>query len=145
MNAAIHLAENYKDNLFTNRNTHFEALKTLFDITQKLILNQKHEIRHVSSIQWQFIPWMRSTLLHGKVIKLSKAKVHVFSDSVLGRMHRHPDATVKWKDQLRFSVCPILTENYMESMENHLSLSEIFPRRRYIWNSPPDSDKNDSS
>ena len=78
--------------------------KTLFDITHKLILNQKHEIRRVSVIDWHFTPWMRSTLLHDKVIKLSKAKVHVYSDSVLrlGKMHRHLDAMVKWKGQLQY-------------------------------------------
>ena len=48
MKAAIHLGENYKDNLFIHRNTDFEALKPLFDITQKLILEQKHETKHVS-------------------------------------------------------------------------------------------------
>ena len=103
MKAAIHLGENCKDNLFTHRNTDFETLKTLFDITQKLILNQKHEVRHVSTIDGQVTPWMRSTLLHDKVIQLSKAKVHGYSDSVpcLGKMHRHPDALVNWKEQLK--------------------------------------------
>ena len=72
MKAAIHLGEKYNDNLFTYRNTNFEALKTLFDITQKLILNQKHEITHVSTMEWQFTPWMRSISLHDTVIKLSK-------------------------------------------------------------------------
>ena len=47
---------------------------------------------------------MRSTLLHDKVIKLSKAKLHVYSDSVLclGKMHRHPEAMVTWKEQLQY-------------------------------------------
>ena len=104
MKAAIHLGENYNDNLFTDRNTNFEALKTLFDVTQELILNQKREIWHVSTIEWQFTPWMRSTLLHDKVIKLSEAKVHVHSDSVLclGKMHRHPEAMEKRKEQPQY-------------------------------------------
>ena len=42
----MHLGENNNDN--------FETLKTLFDITQKLILIRKHEIRHVSTIEWHF-------------------------------------------------------------------------------------------
>ena len=89
MKAVIHLERIYNDNLFTYRNTNFEALKTLFNITQKLILNHKHEIKHVSTIQWQFTHRIGSTLVHDKVIKLSKAKVHVYSDSVLclGKMH----------------------------------------------------------
>ena len=48
MKVAIHLGENFHDNLVTFRNTHFEALKTFFDITQELILNQKHEIKRIS-------------------------------------------------------------------------------------------------
>ena len=32
-------------------NTNFEAPKTLFDITQSLILNQKHETQHLSTIE----------------------------------------------------------------------------------------------
>ena len=58
MKAAIHFGENYKDNLFTHRNTDFEALKTLFDITQKLNLNQKHEIKQVSAIEWDLFCYM---------------------------------------------------------------------------------------
>ena len=74
MKASVHLEQNYNENLVTSRNTNFEELKTLFDITQKLILKQDFEILNVSPIEWTFSPWMRSTLLHDKVIKLAKAK-----------------------------------------------------------------------
>ena len=56
MKAAVHLGQNYNDNLMTHRNTNFEELEMLFDITQKLILEQNHEILNVSTIEWQFIP-----------------------------------------------------------------------------------------
>ena len=38
-----------------------------------------------------------------KAIIWAKAKVHVYSDPVLclGRMHEHPEANAKWKDQLQ--------------------------------------------
>ena len=140
--------ENYKDNLFTCRNTNFEALKTLFDITQKLILNQRHEIRHVSTIEWQFNPWISSTLQHVKVIKLSKAKVHLYSDSVLcfGKMHRHPKAKDKLEDHLfDISRYPMNAENCFESTENHVSVSGIFPRTHNSGNSLRESDENDKS
>ena len=41
-------------------------------------------------------------MLHNRAIKLSKAKVHVYSDSVLclGEMHEHPIAMEKWKEQI---------------------------------------------
>ena len=37
----------------------------------------------ISTIEWNTIPWMRVTLLHDRAVKLSKGKVHVYSDSVL--------------------------------------------------------------
>ena len=55
---------------------------------------------------YDFSPWMRSTLCHDQVIKWAKAKVHVYSDSVLclGKMQSHSEANEKWKDQI--SVFP---------------------------------------
>ena len=75
---------------------------TLFDITQKLILDQDFEMLNVSTIEWTFSPWMRSTLLHDKDIEWAKAKVHVHSDSVLclWKLQEHAEANEKWKDQL---------------------------------------------
>ena len=73
----------YNENLVACRNTNFKELKTLFDITQRLILEHAFEIPNVSTIVWKFTLWMRSTLLHDKVTKLTKAKVHVYSNSVL--------------------------------------------------------------
>ena len=61
MKAAIHLGENYIENLIAYRNTNFDALKTWFDITQKLILDQNHEILNVSTMRCQSTPWMTST------------------------------------------------------------------------------------
>ena len=51
MKATIHLGENCNDNLVIHKNANFETLNTLFDITKKLILDQKHEIKHVSTIE----------------------------------------------------------------------------------------------
>ena len=44
------------------------------DITQKLILKQNFEILNVSTIEWTFFPWMRSTLVHDKEIKRGEKK-----------------------------------------------------------------------
>ena len=148
MKAALHLGEDDKDNLVFHRNTNFEALKTLFDMRQKLILNQKHEIKHVTTIEWQFAPWMRSTLLHDKVIKLSKAKVHVYSDSVvcLGRMHGHPAAKKKWQDQLRyFQESNEYRELFGIDGEPFEFEWNIFPGHTTFADSHRDSGENDSS
>ena len=44
-----------------------------------------------TTTEWNTTPWMRSILLHDSAIKLSKTKVHVYSDSVLclGKFHEH--------------------------------------------------------
>ena len=56
MMAAIHLGEDYSEILVAYRNPNLDALKALFDITQKLILDHKHDIKQVSTIEWQFTP-----------------------------------------------------------------------------------------
>ena len=104
MKAAEHFGENCENNLFTDKNTDFEELKALCDITQTLILEQKLEIKHATTIEGQFTLWMRSTLAHDIALKWAKAKAHVYSDSVLclGRMHGHPEAKGKLKGQLQY-------------------------------------------
>ena len=142
MKAAIHLGENDKDNLFTFRNTDFEALKTLFDITQKLILEQKHEMQQVSTIEWQVTPWMRSTLPHDIV---TRAKVHVYSDAVfcLGKMFSHPESVEKIeKSNSNISREQMNTKNSLESTENLLSRLEYYHSTHYSGHSRRDSDKD---
>ena len=40
--ASVHLGPNYSENLEVCRNTNFEELKTLFDITQEVDLGPEH-------------------------------------------------------------------------------------------------------
>ena len=137
MKAAIHLGLDYHANLFTYNNTDSEEPKTPFGTTQKLTMEQKYEIKQVSTIEWHVTPWMRSTFLHYRVIKLSKAKVHVWSGSLLclGKMHQQ-----KWKE-------------HPESFQNSQRIQRIlwirrrairvrveyFPRAHYSVNYPRDS------
>ena len=79
--SSVYLGLQYQENLVAYKNTNFEELKTLFDITQRLIVEQSFEILNVSTMIWNFTPWTRSTLCHDQVIKWAKAKVHVYSDS----------------------------------------------------------------
>ena len=102
MKASVHLGPSHNENLVAYRNTNFKELRALFDSTQRLILEQSIEILKVSAVLWRFTPWMRSILCHDQVYKWPKAKVYVYSDSVLclGRMHDHSEANAKWKGQL---------------------------------------------
>ena len=47
---------------------------------------------------------MRTTLLHDRAVKLSKAKVRVSSDSVLGlgKIHEHPQSIEAWKQKIEW-------------------------------------------
>ena len=101
--ASVHLGPNYNENLEGYRNTNFEDLKNLFDITQRLILEHAAEILNVSPIDWTAPSWTRSSLLHDYVTKWTKAKVQVHTDSILclGKMQDHSGANKKWTDQFR--------------------------------------------
>ena len=83
MKATVHHGQDYEENPRTSKNTNFDMIKPGLDITQKLILDQDHEIFGISTIDWDAILWVRSASLNDKTIKLSTAKVYVFSDSVL--------------------------------------------------------------
>ena len=62
----------------------FSLLKQMFEISEKLILEQSDEIFGVSQISWENSPWKKLSLVNDEeVISLSHAKVYVFSDSVL--------------------------------------------------------------
>ena len=80
---------------------------------------------------------MRSALPNDTVIKWAKAKVHVYSDSVLCgkdvRMYR--SECKNRKHQFLDFISPTLTENYLESMENRSSSSGIFSRTLQHWRS----------
>ena len=91
--AAVHLGQNYQENLRTTKNTDVENVKLLCEISLRLILDQSEEILGmISTTDWNTVPWMRTTLLNDRAVELSKAKVHVFSDSVLclGRNNEYP-------------------------------------------------------
>ena len=77
----------------------------------------------------------KGTLLHKEdppcmtAIKLSKAKVHVYSDSVLGivEMHAYLAAMAEWKEQIQwFSGSNSIVKNYLESTKCHMSSSGLF-------------------
>ena len=98
---AVHLGQDFQDNLLTTKNTDFDKAKQLFDVSQKLMLNQSDKIIWISTANWSTIPWMRTTLLHDRAVKLSKAKVPIYAGSVLclGIFHEHPRSTDAWKDK----------------------------------------------
>ena len=69
MKAAVHLGRNFVEILEVFRNTNFEELQNLLDITQKLILNHQTETVNVTTIDWTAPSWGRSTLTIQKRIE----------------------------------------------------------------------------
>ena len=110
--AATHLGPNYVENLEVSRNTNFEELQSLLDISWKLTLTHQAEILNVTKIDWTSLSWTRSTLSHDQVITWKKAKVRVYSDSVLclEKMSYLSEAS-------RRSICHVdkCLEDYVES------------------------------
>ena len=51
--ASVQLGPNYNENVEVFKNTNFEELNNLFDITQRLILEHEAEILNVSPIDWK--------------------------------------------------------------------------------------------
>ena len=83
MKAAIHLGPNYLANLQVYKNTNFEEIQSVFNITQKLTLEHSEEIPDVNKTESESPSWTRSVLSHDQMIQWAKAKVRVYSDSVL--------------------------------------------------------------
>ena len=67
-----------------------------------MILGHSEEILNVKTIESASFSWTRSVLSHDEVIQWAKAKVRVYSDSVLclGKVIQSSDAIVKWEGQV---------------------------------------------
>ena len=72
MKAAIHLGPNCLANLEVYKNTNFEEIESLFNITQKLMLEHSEEILNVKPLESSSSSWTRSVLLHDQAIKWTK-------------------------------------------------------------------------
>ena len=99
-------------------------MKQMFDISKKLISEQSDEIYGVNTMNWCDSAWKHLSLIGDEeVVSLSRAKVDVFSDSVLclGKMSDNPLSNIVWEDKLRWfkssSQCRTLDTIDGEPME----------------------------
>ena len=104
LEASVCMGKNYSEYLHSIKNTGKDlTMKQMFDILEKLIAEQSDEICGVNTMNREDSSWKHSYLVGGeKVISLSHAKVHVFSDSVLclGKMSENPQSNYAWEDRL---------------------------------------------
>ena len=94
MESAAFMVKNFQDNQNSIVNTTDLTLKKMFDISAK-----QDEISNVDKIHWEKHSWKHLSLIGDEtVINLQRAKVYVFSDSVLclGRVHQHPQSNKSW-------------------------------------------------
>ena len=109
MKAAIHLGPIHLANSEIYKNTKFEDIESVLNITQKLAKEHSEEILNVNTIESASPSWKRSVLSHDQVIQWTSAKVRVFSDSVkcLGKMNASKDAITRWEGQVEeFKMSP---------------------------------------
>ena len=85
-------------------NTSDLTLKQMFGISAKLVAEQD-EISNLETIGWEKHSWKYLSLIGDeRIINLQRAKVYVFSDSVLclGKIHQHPNANESWKNRIEW-------------------------------------------
>ena len=106
MNAATFMGKNFLDNPISIMNSTDLTLKKMFDIKAKLV-SEKEEIYNVDKIHWEKQSWKHLSLIGDEtVINLQRAKVYVFSDSVLclGRVHQHPQSNKARKERVGWII-----------------------------------------
>ena len=102
MKAAIHSGPNYVSNSELYKDTKFEDIESVLNITQKLVMEHSEEILNVKRLEYSSPSWARSVLTNDRAIKWTKAKVCVYADSVLcvGQMRDTPEAIERWKGRM---------------------------------------------
>ena len=128
MKAVIRLGPNCTENLEVYKNMNFNETQNLFNITQKL---EHSEVMKKT--------WRRSTFSHDQVIKWTKAKVRIYSDSVLcvGEMSFHKEAITRWEGQVEeFQMCAVCEE--LLGIDGEIIRMEPLPRIQVIADSSRD-------
>ena len=104
MDSATFMGKNFQDNQNSIVNTAYLTLKQMFDISANLVAEQEG-ISNLETIGWEKHSWKYLSLIGDeRIIHLQRAKVYVFSDSVLclGRIHHNPGANEAWKKRIEW-------------------------------------------
>ena len=103
MNAATFMGKNFSTIQNFIMNSRDLTLKKMFDISAKLA-GEQEEFNNVDNIHWGKNSWRQLSLIGDEaVVNLQRAKVYVFSDSVLclGKIHQHPESNEAWKKRIQ--------------------------------------------
>ena len=102
LESAVLTGKNYLDNCHSITKTKDLTLKQMFDISTRSV-SEQDEISGLETIGWENHSWKYMSLIGDeRVINLQRAKVYVFSDSVLclGKIHDNPQSNDAWEDRL---------------------------------------------
>ena len=106
MESATFMVKNFQDNQHSIVNTTDLTLKQMFGKSAKLV-GEKDEISNLETIGWEKHSRKYLSLIgYERVINLQRAKVYVFSDSVLclGKIHQHPESNESWKNRIEWII-----------------------------------------
>ena len=104
-NAALFMGKNFSGIQSSTMNSRDLTLKHMFDITAKFVGDQD-EINNLDNIQWGKNSWKQLSLIGDETVNLQRAKVYVFSDSVLclEKVHSHPESNEVWKKRIGWII-----------------------------------------
>ena len=104
MESAVFMGKNFQDNQNSIVNTTDLTLKQMFGISAKLV-GEQDEISTLETSGWEKHSWKYLSLIGDeRIINLQRAKVYVFSDSVLclGKIHQNPESNEAWRDRIEW-------------------------------------------
>ena len=135
MESATSMGKNFQDNQNSIVNTTDLTLKQMFGISAKLV-GEQDEISNMETIRWGKHSCKYLSLIGDeRVINLQRAKVYVFSDSVLclGKIHQNPDTNEAWKKRIEWITTSQCCRDY-DGISGEPTEFEWkhFPRLRYV-------------
>ena len=95
LQAAVHLGQDYTENLQSTKNQPLKSGRQLFRTTEKLIKDQA-EITGLSKIDWKQLVWRETSLLCDRAVHIASSKTYVFSDSVLCQKCFRNSSHARW-------------------------------------------------
>ena len=102
MESATFMGKNFQNNQNSIVNTADLTLKQMFDISTKLV-SEQDEISGLETTGCENHSWKYLSLIGDeRIINLQRAKVYVFSESVLclGRIHQNPESNKAWEQRI---------------------------------------------
>ena len=104
MESAVFMEKNFQNNQKSIANTTDLTQKQMFDISTKSV-SEQDEISGLETIDWDKHSWKYLPFIGDeRIINFQRAKVYVFSDSVLslGNIDQNPDANEAWKRRIEW-------------------------------------------